>query len=157
MSTRTEELAALYGEQYHEMPHHWRAEMARELRALDLWEHAAFRRIREEMLTLLVDIERGCNYGWVSVAGRNWSGHYLITPPGPAYGLCHELSYDSRVLLAQVAHVWPHSARDRRGDITAYYCTVDYADGRWEGANLYVRMLMLRECVAILDLVPEGM
>lgn len=156
MSTRTAELAAQYGEQYHEMPQHWRAEMARELRALDLWEHAAFRRIREEMLALLVDIERGCTSGWGCVEGRNWSGYYPVTLPGPAYGLCNELSYDSRVLLAQVAHVWPHSARNSHGDITPYYCTVDYDDGRWEGANLYVRMLLLRECVAILDLMPEG-
>ena len=73
MSTRTAELAALYGEQYHEMPQHWRAEMARELLALDLWEHAEFRRIREEMLALLVDIERGCNSGWRWISCIPWA------------------------------------------------------------------------------------
>lgn len=99
MSTRTEELAALYGEQYHEMPQDWREEIACSLLERQLWERLNVHRIREEMLALLMDIECGYNSGWDSVDGRCWASDWSGRP-GPAYGLCNELTFEARAAEA---------------------------------------------------------
>lgn len=155
MGKRYDELEARYAGEYPRMPVEWFVGPVQQVLgaacaevADDLDSHTAYVeaklvlfRTREHVRGVLEDVMRGYSARW---ADR--------TRP-PRHGICYELNDPCAVhMLTEVAARWPHARRSCNGLLAAYYCTVDEFSHYWEGENFFVRTLLLREFLKVLDM-----